>query len=307
MTVIVRDFRPEDAEAVSRSRRVTVPFMAVTPRSVLFDVETANPAEKMRLLVAEKDGEIIGTAYAGIAYDSSDPGQSHATPQVHPGHRGQGAGAMLLRAAEEHLAAEGATAVYSWVLDEPGSRAFAEKRGYRPTRTAHFQHLDLARAALPELPGTLPPGVELRTAADYEADPRPMFEADAEATSDEPSDIDTDLDDYEDWLATIWNNPLLHRGLSTVVTVDGRVASYTAAYTDGETRYVSGMTGTLRAFRGRGLAKLAKTDSLRRARAAGFTDAYTSNDGENGPMLAINKWFGYEICATEVRHVRTLG
>jgi hypothetical protein len=23
-------------------------------------------------------------------------------------------------------------------------------------------------------------------------------------------------------------------------------------------------------------------------------------------MLAINRWFGYEICATEVRHVRTL-
>ncbi|MEU0275151.1 GNAT family N-acetyltransferase [Streptomyces sp. NPDC006307] len=307
MTVIVRDFRPEDAEAVAASRRALLPFIAVTPRSVLFDVETANAAQKMRLLVAEKDGEIIGTAYAGVAYDSSEPGQSHATPQVHPDHRGQGAGGLLLRAAEEHLAAEGATTMYTWVMDAPENRAFAEKRGYRPTRTAHFQRLDLARAALPEVPGTLPPGVELRTAADYEADPRPMFEADAEATSDEPSDIATDLDDYEDWLAHVWNNPLLHRGLSTVVTVDGRVASYTAAYTDGGTRYVSGMTGTLRAYRGRGLAKLAKTDSLHLARAAGYTDAYTSNDGANEPMLAINKWFGYEICATEVRHVRALG
>lgn len=24
----------------------------------------------------------------------------------------------------------------------------------------------------------------------------------------------------------------------------------------------------------------------------------------DGPMLAINKWFGHEICATEVQHVR---
>ncbi|MFI6105590.1 GNAT family N-acetyltransferase [Streptomyces sp. NPDC051310] len=307
MTVIVRDFRPRDAEAVARSRRAAVPFMAVTPRSVLFDVETANPAKKLRLLVAEKDGEIIGTVYAGIAYDSSEPGQAYATPQVAAGHRGAGAGGLLLRAAEEHLAAEGATTVYAWVMDEPRNLEFAAKRGYRPTRSAHFQRLDLAGATLPELPGTLPPGVELRTAADYLADPRPMFEADAEATSDEPSDIGTDFDDYEDWLGHTWNNPLLDHGLSSVVTVDGKVAAFTAAYTDGGTTYVSGMTGTLRDHRGRGLAKLAKTDSLRRARAAGYTDAYTSNDGANEPMLAINKWFGYEICGTEVRHVRTLG
>jgi hypothetical protein len=67
------------------------------------------------------------------------------------------------------------------------------------------------------------------------------------------------------------------------------------------------MTGTARAHRGRGLAKLAKNDSLHRARAAGYTEAFTGNDTGNGPMLAINKWFGYEICATEVHHVRELG
>lgn len=307
MTVIVRDFRPEDAEAVSRSRQACIPFQVATPRSVLFDVETANPAAKFRLLVAERNGEIIGTSYAGIAYDSSEPGQAYATPQVHPDHRGHGAGGLLLRTAEEHLAAEGATSLYSWVMDAPANLAFATKRGYRPTRSSHFQRLDLARADLPELPATLPPGVELGTAADYEADPRPMFVADAEATADEPSDIATDFDDYEDWVRHTWDNPLLDRGLSTVVTVDGEVAAFTAAFTDGGTRYVSGMTGTLRAYRGRGLAKLAKTDSLRRAREAGCTDAYTSNDGANGPMLAINKWFGYELCATEVRHVRALG
>lgn len=63
------------------------------------------------------------------------------------------------------------------------------------------------------------------------------------------------------------------------------------------------MTGTARTHRGRGLAKLVKNASLHRARATGYTEAYTGN----APMLAINKWFGYEIHATEVRHVRELG
>lgn len=66
------------------------------------------------------------------------------------------------------------------------------------------------------------------------------------------------------------------------------------------------MTGTLRAYRGRGLAKLAKTDSLRRARAAGCAEAFTGNDGENGPMLAINAGLGYGLASLEWRYVREL-
>ncbi|WP_274556538.1 GNAT family N-acetyltransferase [Streptomyces spiramyceticus] len=306
MTMIVRDLAPSDTDAWVRVRRAALPFMVTTPEQVAFELRTAHPDKKMRLLTAEEDGEVIGTAYAGIAYDSTEPGQSYVTPHVHPDRRGRGAGSLMLRAAEEHLAAEGATAVYSWAMDTPESRTFAEKRGYRPTRSAHFQRLDLANGPLPQLQ-ELPAGVELRTAADFLDDPRPMFEADAETTSDEPGDISVDFSDYEDWINHTWNHPLLDRGLSTVVMVDGRVAAFTAAHTDGLTRYASGMTGTLRAFRGRGFAKLAKTASLHRARAAGYTEAFTNNDADNGPMLAVNKWFGYKICATEVRHVRKLG
>ncbi|MBM0224834.1 hypothetical protein [Micromonospora sp. ATA51] len=69
------------------------------------------------------------------------------------------------------------------------------------------------------------------------------------------------------------------------------------APTDGRDRYWSGMTGTRRAFRSRGLAKLAKNDSLHLARAAGYTAAFTGNDTENAPLLAINTWFGYRPTA----------
>ncbi|MEU1280451.1 GNAT family N-acetyltransferase [Streptomyces sp. NPDC005805] len=305
MTVIVRDFRPEDGAAVTRVRRAALPFDVTTPESLAFSVRTAHPDKRFRLLVAEEDGEIVGAANVGVAYEASEPGLSFANPVVDPAHRGRGAGGLLLRTAEEHLAAAGAVSLFSWVEDTPASRAFAEKRGYRPSRPAHFLHLDLTSGTLPE-PPALPPGAELRTAADYEDDPRPMFLADAEATSDEPSDVGADFSDYEDWIRHTWENPLLDRTLSSVVVVDGEVAAFTAALTDRETRYWSGMTGTARTHRGRGYARIAKSDSLRRARTAGLTDAYTSNDADNGPMLAVNTWFGYRVCASEVRYVRSL-
>ncbi|MFH8795092.1 GNAT family N-acetyltransferase [Streptomyces sp. NPDC017941] len=307
--VLVRALRsadPADTTAFAAIRRACLPAMLATSASVAFDAEHAHRDAHYLQLLAESGGEPVGTAQVGIAYDSPEPGQGFANVYVHPEHRGRGAGSLLVRTAEEHLAGKGATAVYSWVLDAPRNLAFAARRGYRASRSAHFLRLDLAAGGLPPRQ-PLPAGVELRTGADFAADPRPLFALDAETVADEPGDVAAEFTDYEHWLAETWQHPLVDRELTTVVLVEGRPAAFTLARTDDASRYVSGMTGTARAHRGRGLAKLAKNDSLHRARAAGRTAAFTGNDAGNGPMLAINKWFGYEICDTEVRHVRTLG
>ncbi|MFJ9630272.1 GNAT family N-acetyltransferase [Streptomyces sp. NPDC101175] len=308
MTVIARDLNPgvrADLDGFVRVRRLALPYVLFTPESVAFDVTHARPEARLRRLVAEEDGEIIGTAQVGIAHESPEPGQGFANVYVHPERTRRGAGALLIRAAEEHLAAEGATRIYAWVLDEPANRAFAERFGYTASRSAHFLRLDLAHGTLPPLQDP-PPGVEIRPGSDFADDPRPLFELDAEASLDEPGDIDTEFTDYEAWLEETWRHPLFSPGLTSVALVDGHPAAFSAARTDGGTRYGTVMTGAARAQRGRGLAKLAKNDSLHRARAAGFTEAFTGNDAGNGPMLAINKWFGYETCATEVRYVREL-
>lgn len=306
MTVIVRDVRPEDAEDFARVRRAALPYMLASSTQVAFDWAHSHPDAHARPLVAEVDGEVVGTAQLRVAHDAPEPGVGSVNVYVHPEKRGLGAGTLLVRASEEHLAQCGVTTLYSWVLDEPEFRAFAERHGYAARRSAHFLRLDLASAELPPLQEP-PAGVELRTAAAFAADPRPLFALDAVTTADEPGDVGAELNDYEHWLATTWNHPLFDRDLTTVAVVDGRPAAFSAAQTDGSGRYSTGMTGTDPAFRGRGLAKLAKNDSLHRARAAGCTEAFTGNDAGNGPMLAINEWFGYEICATEVRHVRALG
>ncbi|MEU5363549.1 GNAT family N-acetyltransferase [Streptomyces sp. NPDC005925] len=308
MTVIVRHLRPHvraDAEGFSRVRLMAVPFMLSTPESVLHNLTRSHPDARFTQLVAEEDGEIVGTAQVSLAHESPEPGQGSANVYVRPDRTGRGAGSLLARTAEELLASLGVTKVFSWVPDEPGNRAFAERRGYTASRSAHFLRLDLAGGTLPPSLDP-PPGVELRTGADFADDPRPLFELDAETTSDEPSDIEVSFTDYEAWLADTWRHPLLDLGLTTVAVVDGRPAAFTAVYTDGAARYSTAMTGTARAHRGRGLAKLAKSDSLHRARAAGYREAFTGNDAGNGPMLAINEWFGYEVGGTEVRYVREL-
>ena len=308
MTVTVRDLRSDDradVEGFAHVRHQALPYILWTPDAIVHRLAHTHPDARFRSLVAEEDGEVVGTAQVQLAYDSPEPGQGMLNIYVQPDRTRRGAGDLLVRAAEKHLAEHGATKLFAWVLDEPANRAFAERRGYRASRSAHFLRLDLTGTLPPLQP--LPPGVELRSAADFADDPRPLFELDAMTVSDEPSDVDAELTDYETWIEETWKAPLLDRELTTIALVEGRPAAFSLAWTDNATgRYATAMTGTARAHRRRGLAKLAKNASLHRARAAGYTVALTGNDSGNEPMLAINKWFGYEICASEVRYVREL-
>lgn len=152
MTLFVRDLRaadPADAEAFVEVRRLALPFMVSTAESLLHDATQATPEAHYRQLVAEADGEVIGTVQTGIADDSPVPGQGYLNVYVHPDHLRRGAGGLLVRAAEERLTAVGAKRLLSWVLDAPENRAFAERRGYAPSRSAHFLRLDLAHGTLP--------------------------------------------------------------------------------------------------------------------------------------------------------------
>ncbi|MGK4580653.1 GNAT family N-acetyltransferase [Kitasatospora sp. HPMI-4] len=304
MTLTIRDFRSEDAEAASAAYSAGRPHLLMTPEAVRWVVAEAAPDRHYRLLLAELDGRVVGAARCTVHADADVKGQGGANISVLPEYRGRGAGGALLTAAEGHLTAHGVTRVHAWVDDEPGARRFAERRGYRAGRTAHFGHLDLT-AGLRPVPGT-PPGVELRTGEDYVDDPHPLYLLDIEGGRDEPGDLGAADRGYRDWLAEFWNRPDLDRGLTTVAVLHGRPAALVAVQTDGARRYWSAFTTTAPEYRGRGLAKLAKTHSLHRALAAGCTDAYTNNDATNAPMLAINTWLGYQRCASEWKYVRDL-
>jgi hypothetical protein len=133
-----------------------------------------------------------------------------------------------------------------------------------------------------------------------------VFEVEAEVVADIPLSEPFTLG-YERWLEESWLHPLLDFELSTVVLRGDRVAAFAHVRADSESgRADNSFTGTRREFRGRGLARVAKTRSLLAAAAAGITSISTANDERNTPMLAVNARLGYEPLATRAEWLRDL-
>jgi GNAT superfamily N-acetyltransferase len=297
--VVIRPAAGDDADGVAAVRRAVFSYKVMSPAATRHMITVSAPEERFLALVAVSGDEVVAWGSAALNIWTSEPGQSHLSIYVHPDHRKQGIGSGLADRLHQHLSEVGA--VRSRTFVHPDGLEFARNRGYDGTRQMHFSGVD--PRVLPDQPPT-PDGIELVTMD--QLDPRQAYAADSVASLDEPGDSPLDSIDYDRWVEEIWNAPGLDKSLSIAALAGDEVACFTAVETDSD-RAWSGMTGTIPSYRGRGLAKLVKSVALRRCAGAGITAAYTSNDDENGPMLAINNWLGYRRVQTELALLRPLG
>src|SRR5438874_2447417 len=121
-------------------------------------------------------------------------------------------------------------------------------------------------------------------AIDYQSSERPGFLQVSVATDDVS---------FEQWLEDYWRHPDTDLDASVAAVVDGRPVAFSHLRVAPGGRAITDMTGTLRDYRGRGLALLAKRATLVNAARRGIELVSTENDETNGPMLRINEKLGY--------------
>jgi GNAT superfamily N-acetyltransferase len=265
---------------------------------------TSSPPEARRAAWCVEDGhEMIGWAICALMVETSEPGVGWIGVNVHPERRRTGLGSALLAAAEHHATEIGVARLLSFSRGDEPSASFARSRAYEQTASNEILVVD-PRAVEPPV---LPEGVELRPYTGFADDPSPIYKVDAASSVDMPGEARFDAISYPYWLERFWRHPSIDRDASMVALVEGKAASTTMLYTDRASgRGQNNGTGTLREFRGRGLATAAKQASLARAAEVGCTAVYAGNDATNAPMLAINRKLGYRPCTTELSWGKTL-
>src|SRR3954469_7605948 len=286
LRIMVRQGRSEDFGSANELLNLVWPHRVGSERGLRHAADAAPPDAHRRYWAAEHDGKLVGWATAAIEHQSLErPGFLEVS--VSPESRNAGLGTDLLKRCEAHLAGLGVATVLSFTTSEEASQRLATAHDFRHTNTTRISGVDPRTIE----PRSAPPGVDLRPLASLK--PRKVYELDAEAMRDVPGEVAMDDVSFEQWLEDYWRHPDTDLDASVAAVIDGRPVAFSHLAVAPGGRAVTHMTGTLRAYRGRGLALLAKRATLVNAANCGVELVSTENDETNGPMLRVNENLGY--------------
>jgi GNAT superfamily N-acetyltransferase len=286
MVFEIRTAGPDDAAGIAQVWADTMPQLVKTKRAI----ETELRHSRNRgVLIAADGADVVGYANIYLPAAGAEAPRVRITLQVPSGYRKRGIGSALLAAITARAVQVAAGRLLVVVREDDDSKDFATKRGFALDRWMTNSTADLTVAREPVAP---PDGLRV---IDYsQLSPRQLFDAEVAVRDDDPSGL-SGGPPYDEWVDVSWGNPDGRRDLSFAVLDGDRVLSFVTTTADPDRKLIwSNLTGTIPSARGRGLAKVVKSVALARARDAGFVTASTGNDAGNAPMLAVNRWLGYQ-------------
>jgi GNAT superfamily N-acetyltransferase len=283
---------------------------------MLAEWEARNPPGQIRQrLVAESPaGELVGY---GIALHNAwaAVGHFYLWLTTHPDWRGRGLGRRLYDRLLAATQAHGAGHLISEVRDDQAdSLAFAQRRGFTIERHLFESVLDLTTFDERPFAGLVAQveslGIRffsLAEAADYESAFRRLHALNYQLSLDDPAGDGT-FPSYAEFHQILEGSSWFLPAGQILASDGDRFVGLAAVGYTAETNAMRNMiTGVDRDYRGRKIAQALKLQAIRFASHFGATTITTSNDSQNGAILAINRKLGYVSRPGIYRLARTGG
>jgi len=293
--------RRRDIPAFVTLRRDLWAATLITAESFTWSLDHEHAADEARRWVATRRGRVVGIAETIRApWSPADVALCHVG--VEATLRGQGIGQRLLVDAERQLARIGAAQTRARIerADEPSAR-FARHSGFHHVRDHRTWSLDPRQVPMAELALRLADagaaGLRLVSVRELLHRPHELYRLVVALLADVPGDAPA-LWSYDDWRTAVFDTPLFSPDASFCVLAGDDPVAVTWTLLDAVGgRAEHAMTGTLPAFRHRGLARAVKLAAIDWLARHDVTALYTENDTENAEMLTINEHLGYRPLA----------
>jgi mycothiol synthase len=318
---LIVDIRPREIADDPKLVRIRVearpwlPPMSVEEYRWAADPANSAPDDITERWVARVDGDIAGL-YVITKLRVEREATFAGNIGVASDQRIRGVGstlfAHLMQRAEHH----GAARLYGQVsADDDSAISFLLNRGFAKTgRAQRMSRLVVADANLTGYEGLeehlRAGGIVIQTLAEVgmadEAMMRRIADMNYAAARDIPTTepwVKPPFDEFMKWLGSPGNAP----DQSWVAFEGDRPVGWASVSTRGDDSSFNNLTGVLREYRGRGIARGLKLKTIEWARESGIHTIFTSNDYENKPMLSINIPLGYVEVPVELEVVRELG
>jgi GNAT superfamily N-acetyltransferase len=257
---VIRPFEDRDAEAAAAVVAEHSPWLW-TAAGLRHRLAASPPRAHRATWVVEAEGAIVGWGEAEFDYTAERPDIGCVWVLVAPLHRRRGHGSRLFGRAVEHVVQHGARELRSFSF--PDGDAFLEGRGFARARVERLSAVDPRTVDTSDLEFP-PPGVRvvaLGSLRDRLPEVQALF---MDALADMPSDHPQTNLSYDEWCSETLGDPDLSLEGSAVVLLDNQPAALSWVKIDHARRVAEqDLTGTARAYRRRGLARLAKLAVIR--------------------------------------------
>ena len=288
MNIGIRPVETDDD--IEAWRQVRIAVLPNERASTVEEIRRAETPEQLMLL-AEADGELVGSGTAGR---SDIGGHGFVMPRVLPDKRRRGVGTALLTRLAEHVESLGFARAGS-NLDDPGSLEFAHRFGF----TEHDRQVEQVReVGANETPPVIPDGVEVVSLAEHpELFARVYHELAVEAIADfaVTPKLEISFEDWQrEWVTWPEGSFIALHG-DEIVGCASLIRDH-----DRPERAEHGLTAVRRDWRGRGLAKALKQQTIVWAAANGLSELYTWTQTGNEGMRAVNERLGYYTRSTSI-------
>ena len=178
---------------------------------------------------------------------------------------------------------------------DEASIAWAARRGFVEVGRNSTLVLDLTAI---EAPVVEPPeGIEIVPWAERPELAAGMYEVAREAYPDVPGEEDAEIASFEEWLSMDMQGAGDSPDATFVALADGHVVAYAKLSLSRARPSVAmhDMTGVLRAWRGRGIARALKAAEIAWAKEHGYERLETQNEERNEPIRRLNVRHGYVV------------
>lgn len=257
-------------------------------------------------LVAEQDRAVwwfVEASHEEWNRDDARFGRVHTA--IHPARWTEEMFRQGIATGESWLDRETAgTAVVYVRADFANALAVLGALGYREVRQGRFWELDLVARRGQLLEGAercraemREQGIELHT-LDRERDPdvlNKLYKLDLEATKDIPTTAPIVEPGFDEWIQMYFANPGVRKDRFWIARAGDEIVGMSViAFPPGREVPSTEFTATSRPYRGKGVARALKYETVAQASAAGVSRVRTDNDFQNAPILKLNAEMGYQ-------------
>jgi GNAT superfamily N-acetyltransferase len=252
-------------------------------------------ARETAWLLASDGGADVGTAI-GIGGWHSPEGVARGSVAVAPAFRRTGVGSALLDALSAWARDLGYVDLTGPVKEtDDVSLAWTRRRGFVEVGRNSILALDLTRAMKPTV--RTPDGIEVVAWAERPDAAAGIYAVAREAYPDVPGEEDAEIAPFEEWLAMDMQGAGDRPEATFVALAGDTVVAYAKLSLSlaRPTVAMHDMTGVLRAWRGRGIARALKAAEIAWAMENGYERLETQNEERNEPIRRLNERYGYVV------------